>query len=61
MALYCFWRRNCTATLDWRNIDEDFTQGMLTGNYLLQWSGGGYNVDGEVWGAAGSDPSDFPK
>lgn len=47
-------------SLDWRNIDEGFTQGMLAGNYLLQWSGGGYNVDGEVWGSAGSDPSDFP-
>lgn len=48
-------------SIDWRNIDQGFTQGMLTGNYILQWSGGGYNVDGEVWGAAGSDPSDFPK
>ncbi|WP_053781492.1 hypothetical protein [Paenibacillus xylanivorans] len=45
-------------SLDWININEGFTQGMHTGGYLLQWSGGGYNVDGEVWGAAGSDPDD---
>ncbi|MGW7157970.1 pilus assembly protein [Paenibacillus taichungensis] len=45
-------------SLDWININEGFTQGMRTGGYLLQWSGGGYNVDGEVWGAAGSDPDD---
>jgi hypothetical protein len=43
-------------SLDWININEGFTQGMHTGGYLLQWSGGGYNVDGEVWGSAGSDP-----
>ncbi|OAX47034.1 hypothetical protein [Paenibacillus sp. AD87] len=43
-------------SMDWININEGFTQGMRTGDYLLQWSGGGYNVDGEVWGAASSDP-----
>ncbi|WP_024628680.1 hypothetical protein [Paenibacillus sp. MAEPY2] len=43
---------------DWININEGFTQGMSTGGYLLQWSGGGYSVDGEVWGSAGSDPDD---
>ncbi|WP_440108869.1 pilus assembly protein [Paenibacillus sp. QZ-Y1] len=45
-------------SLDWINIKEGFTQGMNTGGYLLQWSGGGYSVDGEVWGSAGSDPDD---
>lgn len=43
---------------DWININQGFTQGMRTGGYLLQWSGGGYNVNGEVWGAAVSDPDD---
>jgi len=47
-------------SLDWININEGFTQGMRTGDYLLQWSGGGYSVDGEVWGSAGSDPDDNP-
>ncbi|WP_256984954.1 hypothetical protein [Paenibacillus taichungensis] len=31
---------------------------VRTGGYLLQWSGGGYSVDGEVWASDGSDPDD---
>lgn len=46
-------------SLDWINLFEGFEQGMRTGDYLLQWSGGGYRVDGEVWGSAGSDPDDI--
>lgn len=45
-------------SLNWINTKEGFTQGMRTGGYLLQWSGGSYSVDGEVWGSAGSDPDD---
>ncbi|MEK4364532.1 hypothetical protein MKX68_19070 [Paenibacillus sp. FSL M8-0212] len=45
-------------SLDWINSKEGFTQGMSTGGYLLQWSGGGYQVEGELWGSAGSDPDD---
>ena len=45
-------------SFDWINFKEGFTQGMNTGGYLLQWSGGGYSVNGEVWGSAGSDPDD---
>ncbi|MEK4439051.1 pilus assembly protein [Paenibacillus sp. FSL K6-2862] len=43
-------------SLDWINFNEGFEQGMLNGGYVLQWSGGGYSVDGEVWGSAGSEP-----
>ncbi|MEK4663042.1 hypothetical protein MHH93_14150 [Priestia sp. FSL H7-0729] len=39
-------------TLEWINTKEGFTQGMSTGGYLLQWNGGGYRVDGEVWGSS---------
>ncbi|MBE7681232.1 hypothetical protein GUA98_12240 [Paenibacillus sp. P13VS] len=42
--------------LDWINFYEGFEQGMLNGGYVLQWSGGGFSVDGEVWGSAGSEP-----
>jgi hypothetical protein len=45
-------------SLNWINSKEGITQGMDTGGYLLQWSGGGYHVEGEVWGSAGSDPDD---
>ncbi|MGG4401089.1 pilus assembly protein [Paenibacillus amylolyticus] len=45
-------------SFDWINIKEGFTQGMNTGGYLLQWSGGGYRVEGELWGSAGADPDD---
>lgn len=45
-------------SLEWIDIKEGFTQGMLSGAYLLQWSGDGNNVDGEAWGLAGSDPDD---
>ncbi|HBU82472.1 MULTISPECIES: hypothetical protein [Paenibacillus] len=45
-------------SFDWINIKEGFTQGMNTGGYLLQWSGGSYSVNGEVWGSAGSEPDD---
>ncbi|WP_339256747.1 hypothetical protein MKZ12_22220 [Paenibacillus sp. FSL R5-0713] len=39
-------------SLEWINVKEGFTQGMSTGGYLLQWNGGGYRVDGEVWGSS---------
>ncbi|WP_339297679.1 hypothetical protein MKY92_22330 [Paenibacillus sp. FSL R5-0623] len=45
-------------SFDWINSKEGFTKGMSTGGYLLQWSGGGYRVEGELWGSAGSDPDD---
>ncbi|WP_337033857.1 hypothetical protein [Paenibacillus illinoisensis] len=43
-------------SLEWINFVEGFEQGVLNGGYVLQWSGGGYSVDGEVWGLAGSEP-----
>ncbi|MFK0526046.1 pilus assembly protein [Paenibacillus illinoisensis] len=43
-------------SLDWINFIEGFEQGVLNGGYVIQWSGGGYSVDGEVWGSAGSEP-----
>ncbi|MGE6573622.1 pilus assembly protein [Paenibacillus xylanexedens] len=46
-------------SFDWINSKEGFTNGMSTGDYLLQWSGGGYRVEGELWGSAGSDPDDI--
>ncbi|WP_145149957.1 hypothetical protein [Paenibacillus xylanexedens] len=45
-------------SLNWINSKEGFTKGMSTGGYLLQWSGGGYRVEGEVWGSAGLDPDE---
>ncbi|QWU13655.1 hypothetical protein SAMN04487895_103339 [Paenibacillus sophorae] len=43
-------------SLDWRNFNEGFAQGMRTGNYLLQWIGSNYNVNGEVRGSAATEP-----
>ncbi|MBD8839132.1 MULTISPECIES: pilus assembly protein [unclassified Paenibacillus] len=45
-------------SLDWINVKEGYSEGMSTGDYLLQWSGGGYRVDGEVWGSACSELDD---
>lgn len=46
-------------SIDWINFFEGYEQGMRTGNYLLQWIGGSYSVDGETWGSAGSEPDDI--
>lgn len=47
------------GSLDWRNFDEGYPQGMRGGNYVLQWIGGSYNVDGETFGKLASSTSDF--
>lgn len=47
------------GSLDWRNFDEGYPQGMRGGNYVLQWIGGSYNVDGETFGKLALSTSDF--
>lgn len=47
------------GSLDWRNFDEGYSQGMRGGNYVLQWIGGSYNVNGETFGKLASSISDF--
>ncbi|MFI2855717.1 hypothetical protein ACH6EH_01105 [Paenibacillus sp. JSM ZJ436] len=47
------------GSLDWRNFDEGYPQGMRGGNYVLQWIGGSYNVNGETFGKQASSTSDF--
>lgn len=58
---YKYWSKSIPAggTLDWRSYDAGITQGMRSGNYTLQWSGGTVKVNGEVWGLCASDPKDF--
>ncbi|MDT3425348.1 hypothetical protein J2Z22_000864 [Paenibacillus forsythiae] len=45
--------------LDWRNWLEGYPQGMRGGNYILQWSGGSYNVNGQYFGKTASSTTDF--
>ncbi|QCT01020.1 hypothetical protein E6C60_0295 [Paenibacillus algicola] len=44
--------------LTWKDFEEGYEQGMIGGDYTLQWSGGGYNVNGEFYGKTGSAISD---
>ncbi|MBO2943085.1 pilus assembly protein [Paenibacillus sp. F411] len=47
------------GSLDWKDFDEGYPQGMRGGNYVLQWIGGSYNVNGETFGKLASSTSDF--
>ncbi|WP_052410104.1 hypothetical protein [Paenibacillus durus] len=47
-----------SGSLTWKNFEEGFEQGMRAGDYTLQWSGGGSNVNGEFFGKTGSSISD---
>ncbi|WP_315372777.1 hypothetical protein [Paenibacillus xylanexedens] len=46
------------GSLTWKNFEEGYEQGMIGGDYTLQWSGGGNNVNGEFFGKTGSSISD---
>ncbi|SCW83354.1 hypothetical protein SAMN04487970_106113 [Paenibacillus tianmuensis] len=47
------------GSLDWKNWDEGFSQGMASGSYVLTWSAGNNDVNGEYWGKAASQTKDF--
>ncbi|GAC40758.1 hypothetical protein [Paenibacillus popilliae] len=47
------------SSLTWKNWEEGFAQGMRTGNYYIQWSGGEHNVNGKVFGKLASETDDF--
>ena len=44
---------------NWINFNEGYSQGMRGGNYVLQWIGGSYNVNGETFGKLASSTTDF--
>ncbi|ANS75548.1 hypothetical protein AWM70_13855 [Paenibacillus yonginensis] len=48
-----------SSSLEWYNFKDGYPQGMRSGNYILQWSGGGTNVNGEVFGKLASSTTDF--
>lgn len=50
-----------SSSLTWTNFEEGFEQGMRSGEYILQWSGAGYKVNGEFTGKMGSSVSDVIK
>lgn len=47
------------SSYTWRNTEHGFEQGMIAGEYTLQWSGGGNPVNGEYFGKTGSSASDI--
>ncbi|MBY9077098.1 hypothetical protein KIH86_04035 [Paenibacillus sp. HN-1] len=47
------------SSLEWISYNEGITQGMRAGDYTLQWRGGSYTVNGEVWGGSGSSSTDW--
>ncbi|MCP3773393.1 hypothetical protein NLX71_08705 [Paenibacillus sp. MZ04-78.2] len=47
------------GSLEWKNWNEGYSQGMKSGEYTLTWSGGQNNAKGEYWGKAASQTSDF--
>ncbi|WP_433945530.1 hypothetical protein [Paenibacillus sp. SN-8-1] len=49
------------GSLTWRNFEEGYDQGMRGGDYILQWNGGNYSVNGEFFGKTGSKISDVSK
>ncbi|OKP87029.1 hypothetical protein A3844_11060 [Paenibacillus helianthi] len=46
------------GSITWKNFEHGYEQGMRGGDYTLQWSGGGSNVNGEFFGKTGSSISD---
>lgn len=47
------------GSISWENYDNGYEQGMRSGEYILQWSGAGYKVNGEFTGKTGSSISDI--
>ncbi|MDY8023911.1 hypothetical protein UYY96_15015 [Paenibacillus polymyxa] len=41
-------------TVTWNSADQGFSDGLRSGDYILQWRGSEYKVNGETWGVAGS-------
>ncbi|MEE4580536.1 hypothetical protein [Paenibacillus polymyxa] len=46
-------------TVTWKSTDQGFSEGLRSGDYILQWRGSDYKVDGETWGVAGSQPENL--
>ncbi|MGQ3480168.1 hypothetical protein [Paenibacillus sp. TY11] len=46
-------------TVTWNSNDQGFSDGLRSGDYILQWRGSDYKVDGETWGVAGSQPENL--
>ncbi|WP_283657451.1 hypothetical protein [Paenibacillus sp. RC343] len=42
----------------WRSTDAGFSDGLRSGRYTIQFRGGTNKVNVEIWGVAGSLPSD---
>ncbi|MDR6726437.1 hypothetical protein J2W91_004948 [Paenibacillus amylolyticus] len=42
----------------WKSFEQGFEQGLRGGDYTLQWSGGGSQVNGDFSGVTGSSNSD---
>ncbi|ADM70491.1 hypothetical protein GMA19_02688 [Paenibacillus polymyxa E681] len=43
-------------TVTWKSTDQGFSDGLRSGDYILQWRGSDYKVNGETWGVADSQP-----
>ncbi|MMZ42984.1 hypothetical protein D1872_45200 [compost metagenome] len=46
-------------TVAWKSTDQGFSEGLRSGDYILQWRGSDYKVDGETWGVADSQPGNL--
>ncbi|MGG4219995.1 hypothetical protein ABEW32_17460 [Paenibacillus jamilae] len=46
-------------TATWKSTDQGFSDGLRSGDYILQWRGSDYKVNGETWGVAGSQPENL--
>ncbi len=46
-------------TVTWKSTDQGFSDGLRSGDYILQWRGSDYKVDGETWGVADSQPGNL--
>ncbi|MGO4531231.1 hypothetical protein AB4Z30_19315 [Paenibacillus sp. 2TAF8] len=47
------------GALTWRNFEQGYEMGLRGGDYTLQWSGGGSEVNGKFTGRTSSSVSDF--
>ncbi|WP_258296757.1 hypothetical protein [Paenibacillus peoriae] len=46
-------------TVTWKSTDQGFSNGLRSGDYILQWRGSDYKVNGETWGVADSQPGNL--
>ncbi|MEK4732395.1 hypothetical protein [Paenibacillus sp. FSL L8-0641] len=46
-------------TVTWKSTDQGFSDGLRSGDYILQWRGSDYKVNGETWGGADSQPGNL--